>query len=111
MNGDTVMAADMVMTAARRVAAEWDEGFWGVGPRGTVAITELHNALVDLDIATVRGHDDIGRQQFVDERIATAAELLHERRHPLSRATTCDRCRADARALLPLLTRTEGVPS
>jgi hypothetical protein len=37
------------------------------------------------------------------ERVEAAAQVLHERRHPLGYGQVCGRCRADARAVLDLL--------
>ncbi len=34
-----------------------------------------------------------------DERVDTAAQILHNRRHLLGTANTCERCTADARAV------------
>lgn len=34
-----------------------------------------------------------------DERVDTAARILHNRRHLLGAANTCERCTADARAV------------
>lgn len=41
------------------------------------------------------------------ERVETAAQVLHDRRHPLGYGHTCDRCRADARAVAAVLTPKE----
>ena len=34
-----------------------------------------------------------------DERVDTAAQILHNRRHLLGTANTCERCTGDARAV------------
>lgn len=44
-------------------------------------------------------------QVCTDQRVETAAQILHARRHPLGTASSCGRCVEDARAVAAVLLR------
>lgn len=60
----------------------------------------------DTDEAKFWAGIEEARAHDLAERVETAAQVLHDRRHPLGASHACDRCRADARAVADVLTRT-----